>query len=303
MAGAALCSALSVHPAIRCPQTFLLCAVVHAKHDGTSNIQPASSRRAPTSATDAHRLVHHLCKCGACPTATATAGFGSRPAAAGEAGSILRLVGPGAPVEMPAMSKDPLDRARQQLARSQGVRPPSTSQPIDMKRLDTLIARGREAAALTSKFTERVLLDMTCSATGRSYATIAERQGTKLLFVGTMPSTSGGDADAPQPLSGSYTDFELAPSWICPECRTTGPSSAIWFCHCAERNGAVHCGSTGNSASFCACGRYEQRRLILKESLVVSGAAFGVASQKPLRGSAPRPAPGALRLSQSTREK
>lgn len=303
MAGADLCSALSLLPALRRPQTFLLCAAVHAKHDSTRNIQPASSRRAATSATDADKLVQHLCKCGARPTATATAGFGSRPADAGEGGSILRLVGPGAPVEMPAMSNDPLDRARQQLARHQGARAPSTSQPIDRKRLDTLIARGREAAALTSKFVERVLLDMTCSATGRSYATIAERDGTKLLFIGTMPSTRRGDGDAPQPLSGSYTDFELAPSWICPECRTTGPSSAIWLCHCAERNGAVHCGSTGNRASFCACGRYEQRRLILKESLVVSGASFGVASQKPLPGSGPRPAPGVLRLSHSMREK
>lgn len=201
------------------------------------------------------------------------------------------------------MSDDPLRRAQQQLARYGAGNVPAVSQSIDKKRLNALIARGREAAALTSKFAERVLIDMTCSATGGSYAAVAERDGTRLLLVGAMPSTGRDAGDPPQPLSGSYTALEVPRDWACPECRTPGPTCSLWLCHCSARNGAVHCGSTGDKASYCACGRYEQRHLVHKESVVVSGASFGVASQKPPNSSTSRPVPGSLRLSHSKREK
>jgi hypothetical protein len=176
-----------------------------------------------------------------------------------------------------AMSDDALKRARQALATVNGQRTqPAT---LDPAKVDDLLTRAR-AAANTSKAApppvqqaaaprvEKVRLQMTCSATGRSFVAIAERRGDELLRVGNEAPQPGRGGSAPaEMLSGAY-HVANADSWACPHCSSR---DASWSCDCAQSPDALHCGGKRGRRRYCACGRLEDRHFVEVESIQVRG--------------------------------
>lgn len=193
------------------------------------------------------------------------------------------------------MSDDPLSKARHALTRVAPASPAASLPTVDTTRLNTLLARARGEASSASTAKPqiaspppppnkpRVFLDMTCSATGRSYVAVAERDDNRLRLIGSRSGKSAnGDTDAVEGLlSGQYVEVIAAKDWVCPECRAHHSECAFWFCDCPSRRGAAHCGSRGNRPSYCACGLYERRRLVSVESVSVRGEAAAPTARAP----------------------
>ena len=115
---------------------------------------------------------------------------------------------------------------------------------------------------------EKVRLQMTCSATGRSFVAIAERRGDELLRVGNEVPQPGRGGSAPaEMLSGAY-HVANADSWACPLC---GSRDTGWSCDCAQSPDALHCGGQRGRRRYCACGRLEDRHFVEVESIQVRG--------------------------------
>jgi hypothetical protein len=178
-----------------------------------------------------------------------------------------------------AMSEDILKRARRALEASGGgsLRAPSVQ---SLSRPDALLERARAAAGADRTKEqppriEHVRLPVTCSATGRPFVGIAERSGGSLLLVGhEAPQPGGGHAGTPAKLSGNYS-IRHAPSYACPHCRS---SDTGWSCTgCPQAPDAFHCGGTRGRLRYCACGRLEERELVIVEKLEVRGTATGSA--------------------------
>jgi hypothetical protein len=182
------------------------------------------------------------------------------------------------------MSDDPLKRARQML---QGANLQCSSPAVaDRSKVDDLLARARAAvgheADLRGKVqtasspvqgAEKVRLEMTCAATGRSFIAIAERRGAELRLIdhelpkpGHRPG--GGPAER---LSGEYSSGYAA-GWACPLCRSR---EGGWSCNCREHPDSFHCGGRQGRRTYCACGRLETRGFIEVESIAVRGESVG----------------------------
>jgi hypothetical protein len=206
----------------------------------------------------------------------------------------------------PGCPLDIIDRRR--AVSSLAVRPAVPAAP-DRSKLDVLVARARASpvvAAPNRPRAQTVFLNMTCSATGKPFIGIAERTGDALRLVGAqLPQPGSGSETRGELLSGSYSDLDTARDWFCPVCRAHESRCVIWVCGCPAHDGAVHCGSKGNRASYCACGRYEARTLAQVRAVPVRGTAAGVVSRKPEAGGA-RPgsrAPSPLMIESRLKEK
>lgn len=200
------------------------------------------------------------------------------------------------------MSDDALRRARQALAAVDARR----TQPAapDSGKVDDLLARARAAAAsgreapkpspppaqpAPAPSVEKVRLQMTCGATGRSFIAIAERRGDQLLCVGNEAPQAGHGRPAPaELLSGAY-HITIADGWTCPQC---GSHDSWWSCTCAEFPNALHCGGTHGRTRYCACGRREERFFGYAEHVQVRGQSIAATSgPSPARLSGPRSVP------------
>jgi hypothetical protein len=188
------------------------------------------------------------------------------------------------------MSDDPLKRARQML---QGANLQSSPPAVaDRSKVDDLLARARAAvgheADLHGKVqtasppvpgAEKVRLEMTCAATGRSFIAIAERRGAELRLIDhELPKPGhrpGGGCGPPERLSGEYS-IGYAAGWACPLCRSRERG---WSCDCRERPDSFHCGGRQGRRTYCACGRLEARGFIEVESIAVRGESVGRRAQ------------------------
>lgn len=184
------------------------------------------------------------------------------------------------------MSDDPLKRARQML---QGTNLPRSPPAVaDRSKVDDLLARaraavGHEAAEPRGKVqtasspvpsTEKVRLEMTCAATGRSFIAIAERRGAQLQLIDhelPKPGHRPGGGGPAERLSGEYS-IRYAAGWACPLCRSR---EGGWSCNCQERPDLFHCGGRQGRRTYCACGRLETRGFIDVESIAVRGESAG----------------------------
>ena len=207
-----------------------------------------------------------------------------------------------------AMTESPLDRARQALQISgTGAAPPAV---IDRSKGDALLARARAsveskpqtrpdipaepppvsapAPAVSAPRAERVRLQMSCGATGRPFTALAERRNDELWLVAhELPGPGRGTGSAPERLSGSYR-IGQAPAWACPHC---GSREGTWTCMCTMMPDTLHCGGRRGRMQYCACGRLEERDLVLVETIEVRGQSMGAAtrsgSSSPSRGNLP----------------
>jgi hypothetical protein len=180
------------------------------------------------------------------------------------------------------MSDDPLKRARQML---QGANKPAAPATLDQSKFDDLLARARAAggheperrgkvqAAPSADVVEKVQLQMTCAATGRSFIAIAERRGKELRLIDHKLPEPGHRAGAglAERLSGEYS-IGYAAGWTCPLCRSRERG---WSCDCSERPDSFHCGGRQGRRTYCACGRLETRGFIEVESIAVRGESVG----------------------------
>jgi hypothetical protein len=123
---------------------------------------------------------------------------------------------------------------------------------------------------------EWVLVPMTCGATGSAFTAVAERRGNHLLLMGPELSGRPGVSAATSMLSDAYR-LDMVSGWTCPHC---GSTDQVWSCRCAEFRGALHCGGTTGRARFCACGRLEERTLIVEERLDVRGSSVASAPRR-----------------------
>ena len=176
---------------------------------------------------------------------------------------------------------------------------------IDRSKSDALLerARGRVAVAkppsvLTAPPApvepagERVLVAMTCSATGKGFAVFAERRDDEwsgqelMLHAGdALPAADGMTAEAGL-LSGEYR-VNTAPGWRCPLCNSSGfgDGCTTWSCNCGSRyRGALHCAGSTGSLRYCACGKLEERHFGEAGIVPARGRSLGVASRQPVSG-------------------
>jgi hypothetical protein len=185
------------------------------------------------------------------------------------------------------MSGDALRRARQALAVANAPRTqPST---VDPAKVDDLLARARAAASgeapkaapppvqqAPAPRVEKVRLQMTCSATGQPFVSIAERRGDELMRVANEVPQAGHGRGAPaEHLSGAYWIGNAA-GWACPHC---GSSDSGWTCECADFPNALHCGGLRGRARYCACGKLEDRHLVDVGPIKVRGQSIAATPQ------------------------
>jgi hypothetical protein len=194
------------------------------------------------------------------------------------------------------VTNDLVTRSRQALgpAARRDLRPAEPTDPASK-----LFAEARAAISSSPKQTlvatplkkpgpEIVRLSMTCSARGGGgFDVIAERHGDELRFVGHEMPRPGQDGAhrLPAHLSGTYR-IETK-GWACPLCQ----NGNLWFCQCAEMNGAMHCLGTAGGRHHCACGRFEERHFATAEKFEVRGASVAATPGKVRPGSQQRGQP------------
>jgi hypothetical protein len=207
------------------------------------------------------------------------------------------------------MNDDPLKRARQALEVSGASR--SQLPARDPTKVDELLARVRAGAsdrearrepppekvaassdrearrepppevtpmamATDARRANKVRVPITCGKTGRSFIGHAERQGDDLLLVDHEVSQAGrGASTRVEMLSGKYRVSRVS-DWACPLCKS---SDDLWSCQCRENPNALHCGGRRGRASYCACGRLEERYLEEAEFLQVRGQSVAARSK------------------------
>jgi hypothetical protein len=194
-----------------------------------------------------------------------------------------------------AVMSDEIRKRISQASQSLVPRDPAPTGRVDLTKGADLIAKTRAALEPPSppvapanmpappNRVEQVRLAGTCGATGRSFIAIAERRNAELWLIGSeLPRNGRGGGDPPALLSGSYR-IEMTESWHCPICRSRA-SQEIWVCECNRFRGALHCGGTSGRASYCACGRFEERGFIETDWFQLRGTSMAAQRGAPRAG-------------------
>jgi hypothetical protein len=203
------------------------------------------------------------------------------------------------------VTEDPLPRARRALQTIPESNRRPKSAAADLAKGEDLFSQARTFAATPSKAPplsvstsagEEVRVLLTCGETGERFVEIAERRGRHLVFRRhELIGAGAGNARRPGLLSGDYV-VETGRDWTCPICRGSA-SANIWMCRCAEMLGAIHCGGAHPSgARYCACGRFEERHLVVTETLQVRGASVAASSPGATQTGAPHGRPQLKRV-------